>query len=57
MKIKISKGERIFRIFNYLLISFLAIICFYPFWHVIVASLCDGREIISLVRMQRCHLE
>lgn len=42
MKIKVSLGQRIFTIFNYTFITFLVLICFYPFWHVLVASFSDA---------------
>ncbi len=38
MKIKISTGEKVFRVFNYIILTFLAILCLYPFWHVFMAS-------------------
>lgn len=41
MKIKTSKGQKIFTVFNYCLLTFLALVCLYPFWHVIMASLSD----------------
>ena len=42
MKIKISVGERIFRVFNYLLLILLSLICLYPFWHALMASFSEG---------------
>lgn len=38
MKIKISIGEKIFRVFNYIILTILALLCLYPFWHVAMAS-------------------
>ena len=38
MKIKRSRGERIFSIFNYLFLTVLMIICIYPVWYVAMAS-------------------
>ena len=38
MKVKRSKGERIFSVFNYLFLTFLMVICIYPVWYVAVAS-------------------
>lgn len=42
MKVKISKGERIFRICNYILLTLISLICIYPFWHALMASFSDG---------------
>lgn len=41
MKVKISTGEKIFRVFNYIILTILAFICLYPFWHAVVASFSD----------------
>jgi len=41
MKIKESFGVKAFRAFDYAFISFLVLICLYPFWHVLMASLSD----------------
>lgn len=38
MKVKRSRGERIFSVFNYMFLTFLMIICIYPVWYVAVAS-------------------
>lgn len=38
MKVKKSTGEKIFIVCNYVLVTILAIICLYPFWHVVMAS-------------------
>ena len=37
MKIKRSKGERIFEVFNYIFLSIIIIICLYPVWYVAMA--------------------
>jgi len=42
MKIKVSLGQRIFTVFNYIFISLLVLLCFYPFWHVLTASFSDA---------------
>lgn len=36
-----SRGEKIFNVFNIILLTLLAIVCLYPFWYVFVASLSD----------------
>lgn len=47
MKVKISKGERIFRIFNYIFLTLIVLICLYPVWHVLMGSVSDGNRLIS----------
>lgn len=42
MKIKKSKGERAFNVFNYIFLSLIIIICFYPVWYVAMASFSDS---------------
>ncbi len=37
-KVKISRGERIFNVFNIIILSLFMIACIYPFWYVICAS-------------------
>ena len=36
-----SNGEKIFAVFNYVLVTVLCVICVYPIWYVFVASLSD----------------
>lgn len=38
MKIKRSKGEKTFQVFNYMCLSLIIVICFYPVWYVAMAS-------------------
>lgn len=47
MKIKMSRGEKIFQIFNYCFLIFLMIICIYPLWHVVMASLSNAYTLMS----------
>ena len=42
MKIKESISVKIFKVFNYILLSALALVCLYPFWHVLMASFSDS---------------
>jgi putative aldouronate transport system permease protein len=42
MKIKRSKAEVTFSVFNYIFLTFVMIICIYPLWYVTVASLSDS---------------
>lgn len=37
-KIRRSKGEQIFNVFNIIIMLFFMLICFYPFWYVLCAS-------------------
>ncbi|MDF2887253.1 MAG: sugar transporter permease [Lacrimispora sp.] len=38
MKVKKSKGERAFSVFNYIFLTLLIVLCLYPVWYVAVAS-------------------
>lgn len=38
MKIKKSKGERAFQVFNYAFLTLIMLVCLYPVWYVAVAS-------------------
>ena len=42
MKVKRSRGERIFSVFNYIFLSLIMLICLYPVWYVVVASFSDS---------------
>ncbi len=42
MKIKVSTGERIFRVCNYTILTVIMLLCLYPVWYVAVASLSDS---------------
>lgn len=42
MKVKHSRGERVFSVFNYLFLSFMIAICIYPVWYVAMASLSNS---------------
>ena len=46
MKIKQSRGSKIFKFFNYTFLVLLGIATFYPFWYVLIASLNTGRDFI-----------
>lgn len=41
-KVKRSKGERIFTVFNYIFLSIIILLCLYPVWYVAVASFSDS---------------
>lgn len=45
---KIALGERVFHIFNYCFLAFLAIIMLYPFWELIVVSFSHAEEATKL---------
>lgn len=42
MKVKRSKGERIFSVFNYIFLAIIMVICIYPVWYVAMASFSDS---------------
>lgn len=42
MKIKKSPAEKAFTVFNYILLTFIILICLYPVWYVLAASLSDS---------------
>ena len=44
-----TRGEKSFAVFNYIFMTLLCIICIYPLWYVLVASLSDP----VLLYMQR----
>lgn len=46
-RVKISRGERIFGIFNVIILSLFTIACLYPFWYVIVASFSESSLLMS----------
>lgn len=47
MKIKRSKGERLFCLFNYLILSVIILLCIYPIWYVAAASVSDSNLLMK----------
>ncbi|MDO4327079.1 MAG: carbohydrate ABC transporter permease [bacterium] len=47
MKVKISTGEKVFRVFNYIILTIIALVCLYPMWYVAVASISDSSQLMS----------
>lgn len=47
MKVKKSRGERIFTVCNYLFLSVIILICFYPVWYVAMASFSESHQLSS----------
>lgn len=47
MKVKISRGERVFRVCNYTVLSIIVIICLYPIWYVAMASFSDSSLLMA----------
>jgi len=41
---KVNVGERIFNVFNYLIMSLFTLMCIYPFYYVIIYSISDPAE-------------
>ncbi len=46
-KVKLSRGERIFGVFNIIFLSLFTLACVYPFWYVIVASFSESDLLIA----------
>lgn len=47
MKVKISTGEKVFRVFNYIILTIVALICLYPMWYVAMASISESSQLMS----------
>ena len=47
MKIKMSRGEKIFQVFNHTFLTLLSITCLYPLWHVVMASFSDQYALLG----------
>lgn len=47
MKVKISRGEKIFRIVNYIVLTVIALICLYPMWFVAMASFSNSSQLMA----------
>ena len=45
-KIKHSRGENVFNVFNILIMVFMILICAYPFWYVICASFSNASQFV-----------
>lgn len=41
-----SKGYRIFTVLNYILLTLIAVVCLYPFYYVVVASISDPESLL-----------
>ena len=47
MRIKESFGERVFQVFNYILLGLIGFVCLYPMWHVLMASFSDSTALTA----------
>lgn len=47
MKVKISTGEKVFRVFNYIILTIIALVCLYPMWYVAMASISESSQLMS----------
>lgn len=47
MKIRTSVGEKLFQVFNYFVLTLLILMCAYPIWYVLVASVSDSNALMS----------
>lgn len=45
--LKPTPSQRIFKVINYIILSFVGIVTFYPFWYVLVASFNEGRDFVK----------
>lgn len=45
MKVKHSRGERAFQVFNYMFLTAVIIVCIYPLWYVVMASFSDSSQL------------
>lgn len=41
---KETKGQKVFKVFNYTFLGMLGLVTFYPFWYVLIASFNTGRD-------------
>lgn len=46
MKIKMSRGEKIFQVCNYLILTCLTLVCLYPMWHIVMGSLSEENALM-----------
>lgn len=44
---KTTPGQRIFSVFNYMIITILVIVTLYPFWHIVMASFSDSAKLMA----------
>ena len=44
--IKKSISYRVFTVFNYIILTLIALMCLYPFYYVILASISDPAELV-----------
>lgn len=47
MKIKTSRAEKIFQVFNYILLMLVNLVCLYPMWYVAMASFSDSNRLMA----------
>lgn len=44
---KATMGQRVFALFNYLILTCLVIVTLYPFWHIVMASFSDSMQLMA----------
>lgn len=44
---KETKGQKVFAVFNYIIITMLVIVTLYPFWHVVMASFSKSTQLMA----------
>ena len=47
MKIKMSRGEKIFQVVNYFVLSIIVLVCLYTMWHVAMASFSNSTQLMA----------
>ena len=47
MKIKMSRGEKIFQVVNYFVLSIIVLVCLYPMWHVAMAPFSNSTQLMA----------
>lgn len=46
---KTTNGQKIFAVFNYLIISVVVLITLYPFWHIVMGSFSEPMKLMAHV--------
>ena len=45
MVIKETRSDRIFNFFNYLILGIIFVVCLYPLWFIVIASVSDPNQV------------
>ena len=44
---KRTKGQKIYEVFNYIIITALVFVALYPFWHVVMSAFSDSSKLMA----------